>query len=61
MEILSISLHLPRHFPPTVSMVSPASGATLSGTVGVLVQASDPSGIDRVTVYAHGKGSSAEG
>jgi hypothetical protein len=47
--------------PPQVEIKSPASGATLSGTVAVQVQAQDDSGIDKVVVYARAKGSSAQG
>lgn len=51
----------PDSSPPQVEIKSPASGASISGTVGALVQAQDPSGIDRVVLYARGKGSSAVG
>jgi len=51
----------PDSTPPQVEIKSPAAGASLSGTVGVQVQASDESGIDKVVVYARGKGSTAQG
>jgi hypothetical protein len=40
--------------PPTVSIVSPASGATVSGNVAVSAQASDNVGVTRVELYADG-------
>jgi len=39
---------------PTVSLTSPASGATLSGTVAVTASASDNVGVSRVEFYANG-------
>jgi len=46
---------------PQVEIKSPATGASVSGTVAVQVQASDESGIDKVVVYTRGKGSTATG
>jgi hypothetical protein len=37
--------------PPSVSITSPANGATVSGNVGITVSASDTSGIARVWFY----------
>lgn len=40
------------HIPPVVSITSPASGATVSGTITVMVEASDSiSGVASVTIY----------
>ncbi len=44
----------PDNSPPTVSLVSPANGATLSGTVGVTVQAADNVGVAAVKIYLDG-------
>ena len=40
--------------PPTVAISSPASGATVSGTVTVTVSASDNVGVSRVEIYLDG-------
>src|SRR6266446_137265 len=37
--------------PPTVSLTSPASGATVSGTITLAANASDNVGVDRVEFY----------
>ena len=37
--------------PPTASIVSPASGATVYGTIGVDVEAGDDNGVERVELY----------
>ena len=47
--------------PPTVSILQPASDATITGTVPIQVDALDASGISSVKVYAHAKGSSVRG
>jgi len=39
---------------PTVALTSPASGATLSGTVAIAASASDNVGVSRVEFYANG-------
>jgi len=40
--------------PPTVALTSPADGATVSGTVTLSADASDPDGIARVEFFANG-------
>lgn len=47
--------------PPAISISSPAVGQTVSGTTQVQLSARDDSGIAKVSLYARGKGSSAEG
>lgn len=58
---LLASCSAPDGSPLRVEIKSPSSGASVSGTVAVQVQASDPSGIARVTLFARGKGSKAAG
>lgn len=58
---LLASCSAPDGSPPRVEIKSPSSGASISGTVAVQVQASDPSGIARVRLFARGKGSKAVG
>jgi hypothetical protein len=40
--------------PPDVSLIAPAQGSTVSGTVAIRVNAVDASGIDRVSFYVDG-------
>jgi subtilisin family serine protease len=48
------SAPVPDTTPPAVAITSPASGATLSGTVPVAVEASDDRGVSRVDLYVDG-------
>jgi len=47
--------------PPSVALISPAVGTTLSGTVAVQVSAKDDDTITKVQVYARALGSKATG
>jgi len=44
----------PTDNPPTVSISSPADGATVSGTVGIAANASDDNGVTQVEFFADG-------
>ena len=44
------------HLSPTISIVSPASGSTVSGTITITVEATDPiSGVASVTLFVDGQ------
>lgn len=47
--------NVPDTTPPTVSIVAPAPGSVVSGTVTVQVNASDNRGVTRVELYVNGK------
>jgi beta-glucanase (GH16 family) len=46
-----VSVSVDNDLPPTGSITSPASGAVLSGTIPIAVDAQDDRGVDRVTFY----------
>jgi hypothetical protein len=48
------SVPVPDTTPPVVSITSPASGTTVSGTVSVAVEARDDRGVTRVDLYVDG-------
>jgi hypothetical protein len=45
---------LPDNTPPTISILNPLTGSTISDTVNVSVQALDDTGIDRIEYYVDG-------
>jgi hypothetical protein len=47
--------------PPSVSLVSPASGSPVSGTVSVQVTAADDQAVANVKLYARSRGSTTQG
>jgi thermitase len=49
-----VSNPVPDTTPPTVGIISPAAGATVSGTITVQVSASDNAGVSSVILYADG-------